>query len=147
MCIYTLKQKKIHRKANKLKIHESQQKFFQNQLGPKYEGQLILMAEPIPIQNVPLVLPHDAHHFFVTDRRAGTDSSILRGVDTVAHHFHAVCAECRGPRPTSSFGPQRELTPARLVIHRTDLCRHRVVLETLESAFEVRLAYFFPQQH
>ena len=104
-----------------------------------------------PCKNVPVVRPHDAHHFFVTDRRAGTDSSILRGVDTVAHHFHAVCgeggAEYRGPRPTSSFSPQRELTPARLVIHPTDLYRHSVVLETLESPFEVRLAYFFPQQH
>ena len=44
--------------------------------------------------------------------------------------FSAVCGErgavCRGPRPTSSFGPQRELPPARLVIHRTDLCQHNV---------------------
>ena len=29
---------------------------------------------------------------------------------------------CRGPRPATSFGPQHELPPARLVIHRTDLC-------------------------
>ena len=29
---------------------------------PRYEGQLIFMAEPIPHPNVPLVRPHDAHH-------------------------------------------------------------------------------------
>ena len=44
----------------------------------------------------------------------------------VAHHFNAVCGDgggvCRGPRPATSFGPQHELPPARLVIHRTDLC-------------------------
>ena len=44
--------------------------------------------------------------------------------------FSAVCgkggAVCRGPRPTSSFGSQRELPPARLVIHSTDLCQHNV---------------------
>ena len=62
--------------------------------------------------------------------RAGTDNSILGGADTVVHHFHSVWGEegavCRGLRPTSSFGPQRKLPTARLVIQRTDLCRHNV---------------------
>ena len=44
--------------------------------------------------------------------------------------FSAVCGEdgavCRGPCPTSSFGPQREIPLARLVIHRTDFCQHNV---------------------
>ena len=31
---------------------------------------------------------------------------------------------CRGPPTTTLFGPQRDLPPARLVIHRTDLCQH-----------------------
>ena len=56
-------------------------------------------------------------------------------------------AVCRGPRPTSSFGPKRELPPARLVVHRTDILNSNVGLETLESAFEVGLASFFTQQH
>ena len=66
-----------------------------------------------------------------------TNSTCNHIVSTVRPAGGAVC---RGPRPTSSFGPQRELPPARLVIHRTDLCRHNVVLETLKGAFEVRLS-------
>ena len=55
---------------------------------------------------------------------AGRDRKyMLSGADT----FNAVCGEggvvCRGPRPTSSFDPQRELPSARLVIHCTDLCQ------------------------
>ena len=46
-----------------------------NQFSLRYEGQLISMAEPIPIQNVPLVRPHDAHHFLAADGQAETDSS------------------------------------------------------------------------
>ena len=40
------------------------------------------------------------------------------------NHFNAICGGrggggvCRGSRTTTSFGPQRELPPARLVIHR-----------------------------
>ena len=30
--------------------------------------------------------------FFAADRRAGTDSSILRYADTIGHHFDAICA-------------------------------------------------------
>ena len=44
--------------------------------------------------------------------------------------LHAVCGDGggvrRGPRTTTSFGPQRELPPAKLVIHRTDLYQHNV---------------------
>ena len=50
----------------------------------------------------------------------------------VAHHFNAVCGDgggvCRGPRPATSFGPQHELPPARLVIHRTDLLNDKGTL-------------------
>ena len=65
--------------------------------------------------------------FFAADGRAETVSSILRHADTVAHHFNAICGEgggvCRGPRTTTSFGSQRELPLARLVIHRKTSAR------------------------
>ena len=61
-----------------------------------------------------------------SDRRAVTDMNGERRGRCVAHHFNAVCGDgggvCRGPRPATSFGPQHELPPARLAIHRTDLC-------------------------
>ena len=88
-----------------------------------YEGQPIFMAESTPHPKRPpgLVHPHDAHHFFPVDGRAEIERT-LRHADTVAHHFHAVSGYggdvCRGLRTTSSFGPQLELLPARLVIHR-----------------------------
>ena len=82
----------------------------------------MLIAEPIPHPKRPLVRPHDAHHFFAADGRAGTGSLILRHADTVEHHFHAICGGgggvCRGSRTTTSFCPQRELPLARLVIYR-----------------------------
>ena len=45
--------------------------------------------------------------------------------------FSPVCGDVDvfflpGPCTTTSFDPQRELPPARLVIHRTDLCQHNV---------------------
>ena len=65
--------------------------------------------------------------FFAADGWAGTDNSILRHADTVAHHFNAICGGgggvCRGPRTTTSFGPQRELPLASLVIHRQTSAR------------------------
>ena len=46
-----------------------------NQLGPRFEGQLILMAEPIPHPKRPPRTPSRHSSFFATDRRAETDSS------------------------------------------------------------------------
>ena len=43
------------------------------QLGPRYEGQLNHMAEPIPHPFRPLVRPHDTHHYPTVDERAETD--------------------------------------------------------------------------
>ena len=96
--------------------------------GPRYEGQPILMTEPKSHSKHPPRTPSRPSSFFATDGPAGTDISILRGVDTVAHHFHAVCSEgsavCSKP---SSFGPKRELPPARLQTYRpTDLCQHNI---------------------
>ena len=51
------------------------------------EGQLILMAEPIPHPKRPPRTPSRRSSFFATDGRAETDNSILRGADTVVHYF------------------------------------------------------------
>ena len=93
---------------------------------PTYEGQLTWMAEPISHSFRSLVRPHDYHHSGQrTDGQGRTERVIERGrcLRTI---LHAVCGVRRGPRTTTSFGPQRELPPAMLVIHRTDLCQHNV---------------------
>ena len=46
----------------------------QVQLGPRYEGQLNPMAEPIPHEVRPLVRTHDYHPYHAADRHAETDS-------------------------------------------------------------------------
>ena len=45
-----------------------------NQLGPRYEGQLILMAEPIPHPKRPPRTPSRRSSFFASYGRAETDS-------------------------------------------------------------------------
>ena len=47
---------------------------FRNQLCPRYEGQLILMAEPIPHPKRPPLTPSQHSSFFASDGRAETDS-------------------------------------------------------------------------
>ena len=81
--------------------------------------------------------------------RAGRDRYlILTGADTVAHHFNAICGGaggvCRGPRRTTSFGPQHELPLARLVIYRqTSAMKQRI--ERLKVRFEVgHISRFLP---
>ena len=44
------------------------------QLGPRYEGQLNTMAEPIPHEVRPLVRNHVYHPYHAADRQAETDS-------------------------------------------------------------------------
>ena len=44
------------------------------QLGPKYEGLLNPMAEPIPHEVRPLVRTHVYHPYHAADRQAETDS-------------------------------------------------------------------------
>ena len=44
------------------------------QLGPRYEGQLNPMAEPIPHEVRPLIRTHVYHPYHAADRRAETDS-------------------------------------------------------------------------
>ena len=47
---------------------------FKVQLGPRYEGQLNPMAEPIPHEVRPLVRTHVYHPYNAADRQAETDS-------------------------------------------------------------------------
>ena len=49
-------------------------KVYQVQLGPRYEGQLNPMAEPIPHEVRPLVRTHVYHPYHAADRQAETDS-------------------------------------------------------------------------
>ena len=97
----------------------------QHQLGPRYEGQRMAEPKPPSDQSSPYSLTTVSSHV-LSDRRAVTDMNGERRGRCVAHHFNAVCGDGggvrRGPRTATSFGPQHELPPARLVIHRTDLC-------------------------
>ena len=77
----------------------------------RYEGQLILMAEPIPLPKRPPRTPSRHSSFFLlrTDGQrpiVNTERPARTPLRTI---LHAVCGEagavCRGPRPTSSFGP------------------------------------------
>ena len=101
---------------------------FTHQLGPRYEGQLMSDGgayKPPSDQSFSYALTTITSHVS-SDRRAVTDMNGERRGRCAAHHFNAVCGDgggvCRGPRPATSFGPQHELPPARLAIHRTDLC-------------------------
>ena len=107
-------------------MNQASYKAKKNHLGPRYEGRLIFMVEPIPPPKCPLVRPNDAHHFSLRTDGQETDSSILRHADTVAHHFNAICCGgggvCRGSRTTISFCPQRQLPLAIAGDPPTDLC-------------------------
>ena len=54
--------------------HHPRQHPGQVQLGPRYEGQLNPMAEPIPHEVRPLVRTHVYHLYHAADRQAETDS-------------------------------------------------------------------------
>ena len=100
------------------------------QLGPRYEGQLTRMAEPIPPSGqsssyslTTLSSPSS------TDRRAETDRMVLTTRNAVAHHFR-----CRlrrrescilGATSSQPTLPLHELPPARLVIHRQTSAHER----------------------
>ena len=57
------------------------------QLGPRYEGQLNPMAEPIPHEVRPLVRTHVYHPYHAADRQAETDSRDLTDADAFSHRF------------------------------------------------------------
>ena len=100
------------------------------QLGPRYEGQLTQMAEPIPpsgqSSSYSLTTLSSSSS---TDRRAETDRKVITTRIAVAHHFR-----CRLRRREScilgatSSQPTlllHELPPARLVIHRQTSAHER----------------------
>ena len=93
------------------------------QLGPRYEGQLTRMAEPIPPSGL------SSSYSLTTlsssssmDRRAETDRKVITTRIAVAHHF--ICRLRRrescilGATSSQPTLPLHELPPARLVIHR-----------------------------
>ena len=53
------------------------------QPGPRYEGQLNHMAEPIPHVIHPLVRTHVYHPYLAVDRQAETDSLALTDADVL----------------------------------------------------------------
>ena len=83
------------------------------QLGPRYEEQLTWMAEPICHSFRSLVRLHDYHHSGL--RTDGQNVCCLRTI------LSPVCGDGGGvrreTRTPTSFGPQHELPPARLVLH------------------------------
>ena len=93
------------------------------QLGPRYEGQLTRMAEPIPpsgqSSSYSLTTLSSSSS---TDRRAETDRKVITTRIAVAHHF--ICRLRRrescilGATSSQPTLPLHELPPARLVIHR-----------------------------
>ena len=105
-------------------FHFSVEFITKNQLGPRYEGQLILMAELnyIPHPKRPPRMPSRRSSFFAADGRALL-RTLLRTI------FTQFCGGGGGVyrrhRTTTSFGPQRELPLARLVIHRQTSARAR----------------------
>ena len=57
------------------------------QLGPRYEGQLNHIAEPIPHPVRPFVRPHDTHYYLAADSRAEKPRLTLIGLDAACAPF------------------------------------------------------------
>ena len=122
------------------------------QLGPRYEGQLTWMAEPIPpsgqSSSYSLTTLSSSSS---TDRRAETNRKVITTRIAVAHHFR-----CRlrrrescilGATSSQPTLPLHELPPARLVIHRqTSAHERRKGTLSVQSRSGI-LADFCPRQH
>ena len=122
------------------------------QLGPRYEGQLTRMAEPIPpsgqSSSYSLTTLSSSSS---TDRRAETDRKVITTRIAVAHHF--ICRLRRrescilGATSSQPTLPLHELPPARLVIHRqTSNHERRKGTLSVQSRSGI-LADFCPRQH
>ena len=93
------------------------------QFGPRYEGQLTRMAEPIlPSGQSSSYSLTTLSSSSSTDRRAETDRMVIATRIVVAHHFtcrlrrrESCILGATSSQPTLSL---HELPPARLVIHR-----------------------------
>ena len=123
-----------------------------SQLGPRYEGQLTRMAEPIPPsgQSSPYSLT-TLSSSSSTDRRAETDRMLITTRIAVAHHF-----SCRlrrrescilGATSSQPTLPLHELPPARLVIHRQTSAHERRKWTLSVQSRSGILADFCPRQH
>ena len=122
------------------------------QLGPRYQGQLTRMAEPIPpsgqSSSCSLTTLSSSSS---TDRRAETDRKVITTRIAVAHHFR-----CRlrrrescilGATSSQPTLPLHELPPARLMIHRqTSAHERRKGTLSVQSRSGI-LADFCPRQH
>ena len=99
------------------------------------------MAEPICHSFRSLVRPHDYHHSGLRTNGQGRTEHVIERGRCLRTTLYAVCGDgggvCRGPRTTTSFGPQRELPPARLAIHRQTSAQNSVYKGTRESSDEV----------
>ena len=124
------------------------------QLGPRYEGQLTRMAEPIPpsgqSSSYSLTTLSSSSS---TDRRAETNRIVITTRIAVAHHFRCrlrrrkSCIGLLGATSSQSTLPLHELPPARLVIHRqTSAHERRKGTLSVQSRSGI-LADFCPQQH
>ena len=122
------------------------------QLGPRYEGQLTRMAEPIPpsgqSSSYSLTTLSSSSS---TDRRAETDRKVITTRIAVAHYF--ICRLRRrescilGATSSQPTLPLHELPPARLVIHRqTSNHERRKGTPSVQSRSGI-LADFCPRQH
>ena len=132
--------------------HDLQLSLYGCQLGPRYEGQLTRMAEPIPPsgQSTSYSLT-TLSSSSSTDRRAETDRIVITTRIAVAHHFR-----CRlrrrescilGATSSQPTLPLHELPPARLVIHRqTSAHERRKGTLSVQSRSGI-LADFCPRQH
>ena len=122
------------------------------QLGPRYEGQLTRMAEPIPpsgqSSSYSLTTLSSSSS---TDRRAETDRIVITTRIAVAHHFR-----CRlrrrescilGATSSQPTLPLHELPPARLVIHRQTSAHERRKGTLRVQSRSGILADFCPRQH
>ena len=126
--------------------------FVSCQLGPRYEGQLTRMAEPIPpsgqSSSYSLTTLSSSSS---TDRRAETDRKVITTRITVAHYF--ICRLRRrgscilGATSSQPTLPLHELPQARLVIHRqTSNHERRKGTLSVQSRSGI-LADFCPRQH
>ena len=122
------------------------------QLGPRYEGQLTRMAEPIlPSGQSSSYSLTTLSSSSSTDRRAETDRIVITTRIAVAHHFR-----CRlrrrescilGHTSSQPTLPLHELPPDRLVIHRqTSAHERRKGTLSVQSRSGI-LADFCPRLH
>ena len=125
---------------------------FSCQLGPRYEGQLTRMAEPIPpsgqSSSYSLTTLSSSSS---TDRRAEMDRMFITTRVAVAHHF-----SCRlrrrescilGATSSQPTLPLHELPPARLVIHRQTSAHERRKWALSVQSRSGILAHLCPRQH